>query len=270
VIQAIRRRVTVYGAMAALVPKFYTAYAMWFWMSLVMNVITMSIYVFFWRAVYAESASLAGLDVQQTLRYILLAAIFGPLSTMFLIQEFGYNLREGGIAHALLRPVDLQGSLYVQFLGNLALDMIMQLPLALVATLVFGLRWPADPLVWGAFLVAALLGRTVLFFFDWTLACLTFYTTEIWGLWMLVSAVNMFFSGMLVPLVMMPDWLQAIAHSMPFAQALFVPISLLSGLEPLSSAPRHWLVQIAWILGLGVLSRLVFNRALRVVTVQGG
>jgi ABC-2 type transport system permease protein len=269
-IQFFRRKATVYGALVALIPKFYTAYAMWFWLSLVMNVITMTIYVFFWRAVYAESASIAGLDVQQTLRYILLAALFNPLANMYLIYEFGYNLREGGIAHALLRPVDLQGTFYVQYLGSVGLDLLMQLPLALVATLVFGLRWPADPLVWAAFLVTALLGRTVLFFFDWILACLTFYTTEVWGLAMLVSAVNLFFSGALVPLVIMPDWLQAFAHSLPFAQAMYVPLSLLSGISPLSSAPGLWMVQAVWILGLGVFSRLVFNRAVRVVTVQGG
>jgi ABC-2 type transport system permease protein len=269
-IRTIHRKAIIYGAMAALVPKIYTAYALWFWMGLVLNVITMTIYVFFWRAVYAENATIAGMDVQQTLTYILLAAIFGPLATMSMIYEFGYNLREGGIAHALLRPVDLQATFYVQYLGRVGLDLLMQLPLALVATLVFGLRWPTDPLAWGAFLLAAFLGRTVLFFFDWILACLVFYTTEVWGLGILVFALNTFFSGVLIPLVMMPDWLQAVAHSVPFAQALYVPLSLLSGIAPLGSAPRLWLVQAAWILGLGALSRLVFNRALRVVTVQGG
>jgi ABC-2 type transport system permease protein len=154
--------------------------------------------------------------------------------------------------------------------ANLATGMVWQIPMALVATLVFGLTWPADPRVWGVFLVSAFLGRTVLFFFDWLLACLTFYLTEVWGLSVLVLGVSMFMSGALVPVVMMPVWLQSIVRLLPFAQALYVPLSLLSGIAPVSSAPHLWLVQLAWVIGLGITSRLVFRVAVRKVTVQGG
>jgi ABC-2 type transport system permease protein len=199
-----------------------------------------------------------------------MAQVFGPLTELFLLYEFGYNMREGNMAIALLRPVDLQGSYYVVSFANLATAMVWQIPMAVVATLVFGLRWPTDLTVWGVFLVAAFLGRTVLFFFDWLLACLTFYTTEVWGLSVLVMGVSMFMSGALVPVVMMPGWLQAIVHLLPFAQALYVPLSLLSGIAPVSNAPQLWLVQLLWIIGLGIASRLVFRVAVRKITVQGG
>jgi ABC-2 type transport system permease protein len=74
----------------------------------------------------------------------------------------------------------------------------------------------------------------------------------------------------LIPLVMLPAWLQSIAYMLPFAQGTFVPISLLSGVTPLADAPRLWLIQIAWIIGLYIASRVVFNIAVRKVTVQGG
>ncbi|MBK9231458.1 MAG: hypothetical protein IPO15_11570 [Anaerolineae bacterium] len=49
-----------------------------------------------------------------------------------------------------------------------------------------------------------------------------------------------------------------------------MPVSLLSGITPLACAPRLWLVQILWLVGMAVASRLVFQRAIRAVTVQGG
>jgi ABC-2 type transport system permease protein len=82
--------------------------------------------------------------------------------------------------------------------------------------------------------------------------------------------VAAFFSGALVPLALMPGWLQAAAQAMPFAQALYVPVSLLSGITPVSQAPALWLVQLGWLAALLPLSRLVFNVAVRQVTVQGG
>jgi ABC-2 type transport system permease protein len=69
---------------------------------------------------------------------------------------------------------------------------------------------------------------------------------------------------------MMPAWLQNVAAAMPFAQAMAVPISFLSGIATLADAPRLWLIQIVWLLALLALSRLVFSVAVRQVTVQGG
>ncbi len=82
--------------------------------------------------------------------------------------------------------------------------------------------------------------------------------------------VGSFFSGALVPLAMMPGWLQTVAAALPFAQAISVPVSLLSGITPLSDVPRLWLIQLVWLMLLLFLSRVVFSTALKKITVQGG
>ena len=75
---------------------------------------------------------------------------------------------------------------------------------------------------------------------------------------------------MLFPLDLMPGWLRAVADALPYRQTSYLPVSLLSGVKPLAAAPGIVLGQVAWALGLLVLSRRVFARASRVVTVQGG
>jgi ABC-2 type transport system permease protein len=255
--RSLLRKAQVYLALAAMVPKEYFT-------------IGMVIYVYFWRAVYADTNTIAGLNLQQALNYILLAQVFSPLMDMFLVFEFGYNLREGAMAIALLRPVSLQGNYYAQSFSRLIVGFVSQVPMALIATLVFGLQWPGNPALWAVFLVTVILGRTILFFFDWILACLTFYTTEVWGLGVLIEGISLFFGGGLVPLVMMPAWLQIISRSFPFSQALYVPLSVLTGIVPLHQIAQVWLVQAAWILGLGTLAWLIFRIAIRKVTVQGG
>jgi ABC-2 type transport system permease protein len=269
-IASLRRKTAAYSAMAAIVPKIYLAYSLWVWVSLLLNTIALAILVFFWQAVYSNTTDIAGLDLQTTLNYIILAQIFYPLAEMALIFEFGYNLREGGIAHALLRPLDFQLGNYVQYQARLISNLILQIPLAIVALVLFKLELPTDPAAWAAFLVTALLGRTILFFFDYILACLTFYTTEVWGLGVLVFGAGLFFSGSLIPLTMLPLGLEFITYISPWAQALYAPLSLLLGIQPLDAAPRIWLIQAGMLLGLGLASRLVFKHAVRKITVQGG
>ena len=269
-IRSARRDLSIYASFSAMMPKLFMAYQLWFWIGLVLSIISMAILVYFWRAIYKDTSTISGLAENQTINYILLAFIFMPLTSNDLIWEFGSNLREGTIIHHLLRPINFQGMNYAQSLGTLITRLMLQVPMVIVAVLLFGLRFPSDLGTWLAFIVSALLGYTVMFFFNWLLACLTFYTTEIWGLGVLIEGMNFFLSGALVPLVMMPEWVRTIVLSIPFAQALAVPVGLLAGITPLSEAPRVWLIQILWILGLWLVSTLFFRVALRKITVQGG
>lgn len=269
-LRSLRRQAAVYGAIAALMPKLYLAYNVWVWMEFIAQIITMTIFVYFWRAVFASATTLGGLTVRQTINYILLAQVLAPLVETRLIFQFGFLIRDGALAVELVRPLDLQGRFYVENMAGLALYMLQKLPLIAMAVLFFGLQIPLAPAVWGAFSLSVILGRSVLFFFDWTFACLAFYSTETWGLSVVRVGVAAFFSGALVPLAMMPDWLQNVAAALPFAQALAVPASLLSGVTPLAEAPRLWLVQLIWLAAMFTLSRIVFNIAVRKITVQGG
>lgn len=260
-----------YGGMAAVVPKLFLAYSIWVWMSLFVQMIAVVIFVAFWRAVYASTATVGGLTYDQTLNYILLAQIFNDGAYVSnVIYDFGAGLREGQIAAALLRPVDYQATQYVQNVAQLGINLLLKIPLAVFIWIVYGLQLPSDPVTWLAFAVTLLLGHAVLFCFDWIIGCTAFYSTEIWGMSVVRYSVAMFLSGALIPLNMMPEWLRSIAIILPFSQTVYLPVSLLSGITPVSDMPRIWLIQSVMLLVLLLSSRLIFRRAVRVITVQGG
>lgn len=264
-----KRHVLIYGAFAAVVPKIFLAYRSWVWLNLFVQALAMTIFVFFWRAVYVQTNEIGGLTYQQTLNYVMLAQIVGRALRMGVIQNIGQMLREGTIGSELVRPVDFQFANYVRSLAHTVLNLVFNIPLLLLAIL-YGAQFPTDPLVWLCFTISLFLGVTVLFMFDWAFACVAFYTTEVWGVMVLQYGIWQFFSGALLPLVMMPVAMQAIAAALPFAQALYVPVALLSGTVPISEAPQNWLVQLLWLVGMTIASRMIFNIAIRKITVQGG
>lgn len=269
--QVIQRKLRVYGGMAAVVPKMFMAYSIWVWMDLFVSIIAVVIFVAFWQAVFASTSTISGLTYDQTLNYILLAQLFGEAAHVSnTIYDIGAGLREGQIAAALLRPVDYQFGMYVQNVVQLGIQILLKLPLGIFIWLVYGLELPSDPVIWLAFVLTFLLGHAVMFFFDWILGCTAFYSTEIWGMSVVRHSVALFLSGQLIPLNMMPDWLRNIAIVLPFSQAVYLPVSILSGITPVSEMGRIWLIQIAMLLGLILASRIIFNRAVRVITVQGG
>ncbi len=268
--QSVRRYFSVYSAIAATAMKSNLAYSMWVWADFFVTIASMFIFVYFWRAVYSGTTTLGGLTETQTITYIIWARLLAPLVETRTIFFFGWMLRQGQVAVELTRPLDMQLRMLVEMFGELGAFFLRRLPLFLLAWLLFGLRLPSDPAIWAAFLVTLLLGEIVLFLFDWMFASLAFYVTETWGLSVVRVGVGSFFSGALVPLAMMPGWLQTAAAALPFAQAISVPVSLLSGITPLSDVPRLWLIQMMWLVLLVFLSRVVFSTALKKVTVQGG
>lgn len=264
------KRLRRYLAILELAPKLYVAYRAWFWMQLFVQVLALTIFVHFWRAVYEGQATLGGLSLTQTLNYIMLAQVMLPIVQSLLVMHIGEQLVSGQFAIEMLRPLDLQARFYTEGFAFALIELVQKIPLIVFARLAFGLDLPSQPAVWGAFLLALFLGHAVIFFFDWIFACLAFYSTESWGLAMTQHAVVTFFSGALVPLTLMPTWLETLALSMPFAQALYVPVSILSGITPLEEVPRLWAIQLAWLVAMLIVSRAVFRVAVRKITVQGG
>jgi len=269
-IQSLRRNLSIYSAVAEMAAKTRLAYNMWVWADFVVTIVSMIVFVYFWRAVYAGTATLGGLPLSQTISYILLARLLSPLVETRTIFFFGFMIRQGQIAVELTRPLDMQLRIMVETFAELLVFLVQRLPLFLLAWLFFGMRLPTNPALWAVFFISLVLGQGVIFLFDWMFACLAFYVTETWGLSVVRVGVGSFFSGALLPLAMMPGWLQNIAAAMPFAQALSVPVSFLSGISTVADAPRLWLIQIAWLLALLLLSRIVFIISVRKVTVQGG
>ncbi len=266
----IRATVRAYMGIAVMAPKRLLAYNVLSWIQLIVQFTSMIIFYYFWQAVYANQTTIAGIDRYQAINYILLAQIFTPIIQNSPIYALGKRVVDGNIAVDLTRPVDIQGAAYVQNAAEVFATLVARLFIIGIVWLLFGLRLPFDLSTWIWFALLLFLGHAALFCFDWILACLAFYTTEVWGLVILRNGIAMFFSGALVPLDMMPNWLQVLTNSLPFAQALYTPIAILSGLKPVSLAPVYCFGQIVWIVVLIGASRVLFSIAIRKISVQGG
>lgn len=265
------RWVRVYGAIGEAALQRFMAYRLWFWVTLLGQILTVTMFVAFWEAVYRDRTTVGGLHAHATITYIILAQLLVPLAAWSVTNGLGYFIRDGSIATELVRPFDLQARFYVEGWASLVSIVLQQsIPIGLLAALVFGFRLTLDPLVWVAFVLSFALGTTISFFVDWLVGCLAFFTTEVWGLGVLRNGIALFFSGALIPLVMLPSGLRTVAFALPFGQAVYQPVSLLAGIAPIQDAPHIILVQITWVVVLALAARATFLFAVRHVTVQGG
>ena len=115
--------------------------------------------------------------------------------------------------------------------------------------------------IWGAYLI-----RT---FNQSALGLVCFWTTRVGALFSLYIVLELLLSGRLVPLTLMPDWVQTVAWLLPFQWTFYFPIETLVGdLTEQSSSPGSACSSSGPSSGSAIFS-LVWRYAIRRYTAVG-
>ena len=115
------------------------------------------------------------------------------------------------------------------FAGWKLVAIVLWLPIAAILALIFKPTLSPTLLqvgvfsiaIWGAYLI-----RTMLLSL---LGMLTFWTTRVGAVYELFFAVELIVSGRLVPMTLMPLWVQRVAFFLPFQWTFYFPIEALVG-----------------------------------------
>ena len=90
------------------------------------------------------------------------------------------------------------------------------------------------------------------------------------GIYRLASPLIFFFSGIVIPLPMFPDWMQGALAVLPFRGLMDTPFRIYLGILFGRMAVVALLHQLVWTVGLVLLGRFVLGRGVRRLVVQGG
>lgn len=184
--------------------------------------------------------------------------------------ELAERVRSGDVVVDLYRPADLQLWWLASWWGRAGYTLLARgLPPVVLGALVFDLVWPSDLAQWAAFTVSLVLASTIGFGIRFCSNLTAFWLLDNRGLDQLITLVLTFFGGLLVPIVLFPSWLEAVAWALPFAAMLQLPAEVFMGVYdgPLVGALA---LQVGWVVALFVLGRLMLSAATRKVVIQGG
>ena len=140
----------------------------------------------------------------------------------------------------------------------------------LVGALLFSLAWPASPLTWLAFLGSVTLAVTVSFAIRYLIGLGAFWVLDVRGFVVVIGFVQLFCSGMVLPLVVFPAGLETALRLLPFAALIQVPAEVLleksTGWGLLAALGS----QLGWAVVLLGAGRALTRHATRRLVVQGG
>jgi ABC-2 type transport system permease protein len=222
------------------------------------------IYLVVWSTVArAQGGEVNGYTPGAFAAYYIVWTLVRNINIVFTPYGWEWRIQRGQLSGELLRPIHpLHGDI-AYFAGWKFVVILLWLPLAAVLSLIFKPTYHITPLeglvffiaIWGAYLI-----RTMLLSL---LGMITFWTTRVSALYELFFAVELILSGRLVPMPLMPEWIQRVAFFLPFQWCFFFPIDALVGDLPTSQLLTGLGMQLAWIVIGILLVRVMWRNGIR-------
>jgi ABC-2 type transport system permease protein len=226
-----------------------------------------------WLAAYQDQASVAGYSLAEMLAYTVGALVLRTVITVYIEYGIDVQIRDGTLSNLLTRPLNVWGYWFVDSLGWKTFRNILTVPVVVGCLLWLGpqittLTIPLDRLPLLA--VSVLLAALVCFFLKLCIACTSFWTNDIYGVSTLYDLMSSVLGGVLIPIVLLPGWLQTVARLLPIQAIYSVPLTILLDKTDGASPWLGIMLQLGWIVVLWALALVLWRAGLRQYTSVGG
>ncbi|HEX2925013.1 MAG TPA: ABC-2 family transporter protein [Ruminiclostridium sp.] len=223
-----------------------------------------------WKAIYEEEESVGGVQFKMLITYIVFSFFLQCIFTMdeYIIQN---KVQTGLISSDFLKPINFRVYLLSYHLGGAAFRIIMQfVPALIISIFAFGLLPPFSVAMAVYFTLSVILAYLVLYNLNFIVWVSSFWFYWTFSLITIKEAAIMVFSGALIPLWFMPQWLVDIIQLTPFDSIYYIPISIYLGQVPANEIAFAIIKQFVWVLILFGIGQLLWKTATKKLVVQGG
>ena len=222
------------------------------------------VYLVVWTTISEQQGGeVQGITTGQFAAYYIVWTLVRNMNIVFTPYGWEWRIREGELSASLLRPLHPIHDDIAGFAGWKVVTIILWLPIAAVLWIAFDPEFDVRAAeiaafcvaIWGAYLI-----RTM---FLTSLGMVTFWTTRVSALFELLVGLELLLSGRLVPLPLMPDWVEDVANVLPFKWSFYFPIETLVGDMSNQELLEGLGMQLFWIVALTALFLVVWRFAVR-------
>ena len=188
------------------------------------------IYLVVWSSVARSSGgAVNGITAGEFAAYYIAWTLVRNMNIVFGAPFWEWRIREGQLSGQLLRPLHPLHYDVAYFAGWKVVVIALWLPIAAVLSAIFHPTLHPSALeicvfvvaIWGAYLLRTMVQSTI--------GMLNFWTTRGAAAFDLYMTMELLLSGRLVPLKLMPGWVQTLANFLPFKWTFGFPIESLVG-----------------------------------------
>lgn len=227
--------------------------------------------VMIFTAFYHSTTAKQPIPLPALITYLWLTQAMLMMTMANVDQDVRVMIRDGSVAYEMLRPLDLYILWYSRAVAaRIAPTLLRATPLFVVACLFLGMRLPVSPAAAIAWLLATLGATLLTAAFSCLITISLLYTLAGEGMARIAPALTYALSGSLVPIALLPAWVQPVVNALPFSGMMDRPFRLYIGQASPGEVGVILMHQLLWTLVLILMGRGLLQHATRRLVVQGG
>jgi len=232
-------------------------------------------YIMIFEAFYKSTSSVQPISLRELIQVLWLQQSFLALIMLWFRDTELINLiTSGNIAYELVRPSDLYSFWYAKLIAQrLSSALLRCFPILIVAILLpypYNFTLPPNLTAFILFVITLTFGIILIVAISMLIYISIFYTMSGVGSLLIFGVLGEFFSGLLIPVPLMPNFLKNIVYLLPFRYTSDLPFRIYAGNIGTKEALISIGVQLLWIIIIITGGRLWMNKALKRIVVQGG
>ncbi|MBW2966876.1 ABC-2 family transporter protein [Candidatus Woesearchaeota archaeon] len=257
-------------ACTALGIKIGMAYKFEFMIGLLTTPISLFIFYFLWRAIYAYSGveMIRGYTFDGLVNYFVLSMLVGYFAWSDIDNWLEHMVVNGDMVAEMVRPMQFIAQEMWFDWGLKLISLVTQaIPLVVGAHLLLGLTFVNWMFLLLA-IVSTFMAMMIVFLVAYLTGMCAFWFKRISGIRRVRRGVTLLLSGGIVPIAFFPAWFVAVSNYLPFQYMRYVPINVYLGKYSFVAAGFDNImivlgVQLAWTILLYIIALLVWKKAFK-------
>lgn len=226
-----------------------------------------------WTVIYRSADTIRGYSYHEMVTYIIVGWVFSFITANYSYEEnIAKDINRGVLTNYLLKPISYLRHVSVVALGRVGIAFLFVVFQSTAYIMLFGDKMIFDISVEMILIlvVMALFAFFIKLFLSIFVGLLSFWFTEVSGLFSFASIVIKFLSGAFFPLIFLPAGFVKVSYFLPFIYTFFVPVQFFLGRVSRAEALTGIVIQFAWLVLLYYLLKTIWFFGLKKYESFGG
>ncbi len=230
------------------------------------------LFIFWYGALKGENSLPESWNLSTLTSYYFLLMIATSLLMAHIEEDVArIDISEGQLAKYLLKPFSYYWSKFFMEAPHRIFQGSMGLIVFLIFLTFFGrfLSLAQDPLVIFLSLLITVLAFFISFTYKMIVGIIAFWLIDIGGFFQLVDLTLLIFGGFVIPLELLPGFLEKLSYILPFSYMIYFPITAFQGKFEVFELSKIILGQVTWLLIFIYLYKKLWAKGIKAFTAVG-
>jgi len=235
----------------------YRFYLFWLFSG---NIVSFGVMILFFLTIYSSSTQQYFSSQKEIIIYYLLIGFIGIVND-FPIHSIGHSIRDGEIINTVLKPLSHIGLWFYSILPNKLITGFGYVCIFIIFFLKDFFEISIITLLKFILIISiGVLGRFVIAYF---IGILTIWFKRSFGIYAAFGTIELLFSGMLIPLDLLPEIIQKISMFLPFRYFVYLPVNVFLGKINFQELVQGLIIEVFWLLMFVIIVKYTYKLGMK-------